>query len=382
MTSDEYLRRISDILGKSGRGMVLLGASRPWAIQWTYRPLDPFTGEWPVSDYSTPEEAFAAAAAESPSTPTVAAGTPTKKALVLATCNAHMIDSRGFRWPQRGPAEAPDWDPEPECGRGLHGLLWGIGDYSFLALADPFAYWLVVEVEAHTVVHLDGEVLCPRGNVVYCGGMAGAHRLIAERRRWAMIPAVSSTADGLPAITTDDESPASTAGTRAPAGTTGHASPASTAGAGAPAITAGDTAPAITVADSAPAITVGGCAPASTTGYRSPAITVEWRAPASTVGNWSPAITAGAGAPAITAGHKSPAVTVGHKSPAIATGKTSVACCLGLDSEASTGTNGSVILTYWDGQRLRHLVGYVGEDGILPDTRYRVAGGRIVPVEK
>lgn len=61
MTGSEYLRRVEDILGKAGRGMVLLGGERPWGIQWLLCPVDPFTNEQPVSAYYTPAEAFAAA---------------------------------------------------------------------------------------------------------------------------------------------------------------------------------------------------------------------------------------------------------------------------------------------------------------------------------
>ena len=40
-------------------------------------------------------------------------------ALVLRTCAADMTAYEGFRWPEAGPVEAPDWDPASVCGRGL-----------------------------------------------------------------------------------------------------------------------------------------------------------------------------------------------------------------------------------------------------------------------
>jgi len=51
-----------------------------------------------------------------------------------------------------------------------------------------------------------------------------------------------------------------------------------------------------------------------------------------------------------------------------------VAAVLGIRGKAKAGVNGSLILTYWDGNRLRHVVGYVGEGGVEKDTWYRLDG--------
>ena len=105
------------------------------------------------------------------------------KVLVLRTCDAEMRSSHGgFVWPESGPVSAPDWDPTPKCGRGLHGLLRGEGDGTLLAWEDS-AKWLVVEVLACEIVLLDdGEkVKFPRGVVVYAGHRCTATAMIAER---------------------------------------------------------------------------------------------------------------------------------------------------------------------------------------------------------
>ena len=47
--------------------------------------------------------------------------------------------------------------PVERCGNGLHGLLWGEGDGTLLNWA-PDARWLVVEVDASTIVALSGKV--------------------------------------------------------------------------------------------------------------------------------------------------------------------------------------------------------------------------------
>ena len=73
---------------------------------------------------------------------------PDGRYAVLRTHRADGASRGGFRWPTEvgGVAVAPDWDPDPsiECGRGLHGLLWGCGDG---ALLTPGLTWAVVAVD-------------------------------------------------------------------------------------------------------------------------------------------------------------------------------------------------------------------------------------------
>jgi hypothetical protein len=84
-----------------------------------------------------------------------------------------MTGYGGFRWPERGPVEAADWDPRPVCGGGLHGLKWGEGSGLRVSWHDK-AKWLVVEVVEGTEVDLGGKVKFPAGNVVFCGDRRGA----------------------------------------------------------------------------------------------------------------------------------------------------------------------------------------------------------------
>ena len=87
------------------------------------------------------------------------------KVLVLRTCKGDMTSHGGFRWPESGRCEAPDWKPAAECGHGLHGWLWGSGDWD-LKCKDADAKWLVVEVEAESIVNLGGKVKFPAGDVL------------------------------------------------------------------------------------------------------------------------------------------------------------------------------------------------------------------------
>jgi hypothetical protein len=92
----------------------------------------------------------------------------TGTALVLRTCAADGSSHGGFRWPLEVgvTVEAPDWDPKPSCGNGLHGLLWGEGDGGLLDWADD-AVWLVVAVTEW--VDIDGKVKFPRCKVAHVG---------------------------------------------------------------------------------------------------------------------------------------------------------------------------------------------------------------------
>ena len=100
-----------------------------------------------------------------------------EKVLILRACRQDRTSHKEFQWPESSPVEAPDWSPKPECGRGLHGLLWGEGNSSHLAMyGNPL--WQVVEVDSSDIIDLDGKVKFPRGEVIYTGTREGATGLI------------------------------------------------------------------------------------------------------------------------------------------------------------------------------------------------------------
>lgn len=92
--------------------------------------------------------------------------------LVLRTCRPDMTSHSGFVWPREGRAAAPDWDPRPECGNGLHGLLCGQGDAGLLDWSDD-AVWMVVEPDGE-IVNLSGKVKFSAAEVLFAGDRAGA----------------------------------------------------------------------------------------------------------------------------------------------------------------------------------------------------------------
>ena len=105
---------------------------------------------------------------------------PAGKALCLRTNNKDMTSYDGFQWPEAGYVAAPDWQPTPECGNGLHGLLWGAGKASLLNW-DSTAKWLVVEINADEAINLDGKVKFPHCHVVYVGDRHGAAAFIVGK---------------------------------------------------------------------------------------------------------------------------------------------------------------------------------------------------------
>jgi hypothetical protein len=98
--------------------------------------------------------------------------------LILRTCNAYMTSHGGFKWPRSGNVAAPDWNPAPECGNGLHGFLRGEGDGD-LADWSSDAVWLVAEVE--TYVDLKGKVKFPAANVIFAGSRLEATAIVKAR---------------------------------------------------------------------------------------------------------------------------------------------------------------------------------------------------------
>ncbi len=87
-------------------------------------------------------------------------------AYILRSCDSNLQSRGGFQWPESGPVEALDWNPQPECGNGLHGFLWGNGDGRLANYADT-SRWIVAKVDEW--VDLGGKVKFPRADVVFVG---------------------------------------------------------------------------------------------------------------------------------------------------------------------------------------------------------------------
>jgi hypothetical protein len=270
--------------------------------------------------------------------------------LILRTCNADMTSHGGFQWPRSGHVAAPDWNPTPKCGGGLHGFLRGEGDGD-LADWSSDAVWLVAEVETH--VDLEGKVKFPAANVIFAGSRLEAASIVKARYPDAAVIGANVAVEdrrvavvGFRGTATAGDWGTATAGNRgtATAGNRGTA----TAGRYGTA-TAG----------------YGGTA---TAGYEGTATAGDWGT--ATAGNWGTA-TAGDWGTA-TAGNWGTA-TAGDGGTATA-GDWGTATA-GNYGKATAGEGGMLQIYYYDRNgRQRLAVAYVGENNILPNVKYRLDG--------
>jgi hypothetical protein len=300
------------------------------------------------------------------------------KVLVLRTCAADMSAYGGFIWPESGPVEAPDWNPKPICGYGLHGALWGEGCGELLSW-EPDAKWLVVEVDADTIVNLDGKVKYPRGVVVHCGTRESATAIIQAARPGAAVIGGTATA-GYAGTATAGYAGTATAGNRGTA-TAGDAGTATAGNRGT--ATAGDAGTATagnrgtatagnrgtaTAGDAGTA--TAGYAGTATAGYAGTATAGD--AGTATAGNRGTATAGNRGT--ATAGDAGTA-TAGDAGTATAGNRGTATA--GDAGTATAGDDGIIQVRWFDGNRYRLATGYVGEDGIEANVPYIVVDGKL-----
>ena len=94
--------------------------------------------------------------------------------LFLRTCNSDGTSYEGFQWNLEigGITEAPDWNPEPECGGGLHGLLHGKGDGENLDHSKD-ALWMACEALG-PIVDIDHKIKTSKAKTLFVGDRKGA----------------------------------------------------------------------------------------------------------------------------------------------------------------------------------------------------------------
>ena len=260
---------------------------------------------------------------------------PEEHVLVLRTSNKDRNSHNGFQWPASGPVEAPDWNQEPICGGGLHGALWGEGNGALFNW-DGDATWQVVAVLEKDIVDLGGKIKFPRGNVVFSGSREGATNFLLANGGFgrAVIGAGVSNLNPNSHVLAGDHGTANAGryGT-ANAGNYGTAT-----------------------ADEKGTATAGEKGTATAGDYGT-----------ANAGNYGTA-NAGFGGTA-NAGDKGTA-TAGFGGTANAGEKGTATA--GEKGTATAGEKGMVQIKYWDGTRNRTKVGYIGEDGLLPNTPYKL----------
>ena len=248
--------------------------------------------------------------------------------LVLRTSGANGESYGGFVWPKSGIASAPDWDGKPKCGGGLHGLPRGCGSGSYLSWDDNVTAQIVRVDTSNNYIDLGDKCKFERGEVVYFGNLHDAIEIMVAY--YPDLPIIGKTA------TAGDRGTA-TAGYRgtATAGDSGTA-------------TAGDRGTA-TAGYSGTA--TAGDSGTATAGDRGTA----------TAGNYGTA----------TAGNCGTA-TAGDMGTATA----------GDMGTATSGNDGVIAIRRWNGKRYKFEIGYIGEDGLLPNVKYRLDDdGKFVTAE-
>jgi len=268
--------------------------------------------------------------------------------LAIRTCNQDGSSYGGFKWSLEVGAKvsAPDWDPNPGCGGGLHGLLWGTGDVSLLNHLEPDKIWMVVEVEEY--VDLEGKIKFPECTIRYIGDRDGAVEMIQKNAPSEFLVHFARKTVG------DDQTV--TVGNRGTA----------TAGENGTAI-AGNFG--VATAGSHGTATAGRFGTA-TAGHRG--VTTAGDSGTATAGDGGKATAGDSGT--ATAGDFG-AASAGYRGVATA-GRLGTATA-GRLGTATAGGGGQILIDYFN-CRLRTLIGYIGEDGLKPNTPYRVKYGKFV----
>ena len=263
--------------------------------------------------------------------------------LVLKTVNANMTSAydSSFVYPRQGMVSCPDWDPAPACGHGLHGFIRGTGNGG-LASWQSDSVWLIIRVNVDDIVDLEDKVKFRCGEVIYAGDQKTATDMLKAAYPDAPVIGCTATAGYKGTATAGDKGTATAgySGT-ATAGDYGTA-------------TAGDSGTA-TAGDS-------GTATAGDNGT-------------TTAGDNGTA-TAGDNGTA-TAGDYGTATAGDNGTATAGTYGTAIAGNYGI---ASAREGGDIHIRWYDcrSNRYRTAVGYVGEDGILPNVLYHVVNGKLV----
>ena len=133
--------------------------------------------------------------------------------LILRTCAPDGSSYGGqFKWPKSGPVKCDDFEPTAQCGNGLHGLKWGVGDGSLLEWSD--AVWVVARVKEFDCIDLKGKVKFPAAVVEFFGERFAAVALITEHAPAGSVIVSGTATAGYSGTATAGESGTATAGVR------------------------------------------------------------------------------------------------------------------------------------------------------------------------
>ena len=278
---------------------------------------------------------------------------PSKKKTVLClrTVAADGTAHKGFKWPALGFVEASDWKPTAKCGNGLHGYLRGCGDASSIEWGGMFQVVKVIESE---IVDLDGKVKFPRCEVIFTGNQKDATDILVKK--------YGSGSNVIGAtVVVNGRGQHAIVGDRGTATSTGRDGTA--------------------MAGNRGTATSAGYSGTATAGYRGTATVGDYGTATAgyngtaTAGNHGTATagddgTAMAGDCGIATVGDYGKATAGDRGTAMA-GDHGTATA-GNYGTATAGVMGRISILYWDGQRSREVIGYIGENGLEPNVPYKL----------
>jgi hypothetical protein len=301
------------------------------------------------------------------------------RVLLLRTNTADMKSYGGFTWPEKGWCEAPDWDPTPECGHGLHGLLWGEGKALLLGWVDN-AKWLVVEADARELVDLEGKVKVPKAYVLHVGDQVSATQyLYGNGGRGYCIHGLTLTG-GYESMLIGGDGSVLTGGNRS---TLTGGDESTLTGGDESTLTGGYES---TLTGGYGSTLTGGDESTLTGGDESKLVGGDWSTltggDESTLAGGNRSTLAGGNRSTLTGGDESTltggdesTLTGGDESTLAGGNRSTLAG--GYGSTLTGGDYSTLIFRWHDGNRVRFVVAYVGEDGIEAGKPYRCADGKV-----
>jgi len=311
---------------------------------------------------------------------------------LLRTTGPNGESYGGFVWPLKKGAivKAPDWSPRKFCGNGLHGLVMGVGAGGLLNWSED-AKWFVLKVRTKDVVVLDNEkAKVPRAEVAYVGTRDGAVALLLKLGGDPELMVgglVTASGYAGQATASGDQGQATASGDAGQATASGYAGQATASGYAGQATASGDRGQASASGYQGQASASGDQGQASASGYQGQASASGDQGQASASGYQGQASASGDQGQASASGDQGQASASGYRGQASASGDRGQASASGKNGVAlarrrvMAGTLGLILGLWWDGQRDRAVVGYVGENGIKADTWYEVsASGAFVEV--
>jgi hypothetical protein len=363
----------------------------------------------------------------------------TSPVLVLKTTGAggvpHCLgadDGKGgkimtsFVWPRSGRVECPDWNPEPKCGGGFHGLEFGEGSWGVLNEdRTPFEEWRVIRVDQADVVRLSNndsvKVKFRTGEIIYCGNKAGALTLVmcgkeameramklADNKRSGNSSRSASSGNSSRSASSGDSSRSASSGNSSRSASSGDYSISASSGNSSISASSGDYSSSASSGNSSISASSGDYSISASSGdYSSSASSGDYSISASSgnssisassgdysisassgdysisasSGNSSSSASSGDYSRSASSGDYSISASSGNSSSSEQIGKSGIAAAIGGNVCGKAGKKGLLILTYWDAKEERYhaCVGEVGRD-IEADTWYQVVDGKLAKV--